>query len=452
MELTQKERQVRGLDTLGLALRPLVDAQMQQSVGGRPWLPLYEAKESARRGHPFRADLDDPRLLLRMVRFERGVFTEVDATQRAWIDELIQASNRAAHSLDLDAGQVDRALDTMALLARSLGLVDAATEMVALRVLGASLTMSGGDRTDTPDDDAPGQGELSAAEAADPAPVHRVSDVHAPAGARALSVRAGELDVEMLVHEALNYSLVHNGASPVIRLAVHNRGAGAARDVQVDIGLVVSPGATTSPVAAPLSVHLGEIGPEQRVEAPTAALAWQASPAPFLEIDESVLATATLSVRHGDGATLSDETPVRLLPADEWWARGASESLVSFVRPNRLPAGGGAQPRGSRRVAPSTRARVDPPAHDRPDGSTEVVFCRQVPPAPASSGVGGLAWSRRGITWPQERGGRNDGCQRRRTGEQRRPRPAGGVDARADRSGADRVRRPLRVRRGAHAR
>ncbi len=108
MELTQQERQGRGLDMLGTALQPLVDVRMQQSVGDRPWLPLYEAKESERRGHPFRADRDDPRLLLRMLRFERGVFTDVDATQRAWIDELIQASNRAAHALDLERAVLGR--------------------------------------------------------------------------------------------------------------------------------------------------------------------------------------------------------------------------------------------------------------------------------------------------------------------------------------------------------
>src|SRR5699024_3646576 len=122
--LMHKERQIRGLDLLGASMRPLIDERMTAAAEGREWLPLYEAKESARLGRPYRAHADDPRLMLRILRYERGVFTDIDASQRAWIDELIQSSNRAAHMPSVTEIMADRALDTMSLLAESLGLDD----------------------------------------------------------------------------------------------------------------------------------------------------------------------------------------------------------------------------------------------------------------------------------------------------------------------------------------
>src|SRR5690606_39722521 len=80
--LTDKERQVRGLDALGLALAPFVDGRMQRAAGERSWLELYLAAESARRGRPYRIDPHDPRALLRIISYARAVFSEIDATKR----------------------------------------------------------------------------------------------------------------------------------------------------------------------------------------------------------------------------------------------------------------------------------------------------------------------------------------------------------------------------------
>ena len=235
MELTQKERQGRGLDALGGALAALVDTRMQDAVPGRAWLPMYEAKEAQRLGRPYRADLDDPRLMLRILRYERGIFTEIDATQRAWIDELVQASNRAAHSTTLDPWQVDRALDTMTLLARSLGLDEVLVELVELRVLGS--TESTATEAAVEEDDAAEPDfdvtPVPRAEASTRVTVERLPAREAPPGAVVLSMVAGTLDVEVLLYESLNYALVHNGVSPVIRLRVHNRSEDVARDVTV---------------------------------------------------------------------------------------------------------------------------------------------------------------------------------------------------------------------------
>ncbi|GAB3919458.1 hypothetical protein GCM10027613_23390 [Microlunatus endophyticus] len=122
MDLTAKERQGRGLDALAAALRPYIEARMAAAIEGHNWVALYEAKESDRRGRPFKLNLADPRLLMQMIRYERVAFTDIDASQRAWLEELIQAANRAAHTTEISQRQADRALDTVMLLAESLQL------------------------------------------------------------------------------------------------------------------------------------------------------------------------------------------------------------------------------------------------------------------------------------------------------------------------------------------
>ncbi|MEK8226459.1 Swt1 family HEPN domain-containing protein [Oerskovia sp. M15] len=133
MDLTDKERLGRGLDTLGEGLRPIVDERMTTAVHGKPWVPLYGAKESARLGRPYKAEASDPRLLLRILRHERAVFTDIDASQRAWAEELIQTSNRWAHAASITRQQTDRALDTMILLAETLELELTIERLVTLR-------------------------------------------------------------------------------------------------------------------------------------------------------------------------------------------------------------------------------------------------------------------------------------------------------------------------------
>src|SRR5699024_5242450 len=131
--LTHKEVQTRGLDILAGGLEPLVTQRMTAAAHGKDWVSLYEAKETHRLGRPFHANSNDPRLLLRILRYERAVFTEIHATQRAWLEELIQSSNRAAHSTAVTAASADRALDTMMLLADSLDMSGIAEKLSSLR-------------------------------------------------------------------------------------------------------------------------------------------------------------------------------------------------------------------------------------------------------------------------------------------------------------------------------
>ncbi|MFD6176394.1 MULTISPECIES: DUF3320 domain-containing protein [unclassified Isoptericola] len=341
---TDKERQVRGLDALGRALRPVVDERMSAAAHGRPWVELYEAKESARLGRPYRADAGDPRLLLRVLRYERGVFTEVDASQRAWIDELIQASNRAAHSTTVTGAQVDRALDTTALLAESLGLDDVVEQVTALAALGAAPDTSpvappvnSPDAAAAPPAAAPADDVVPAADAAvpSPAPAVRVPlETPPPRGIRVLTARVGDLDVVVQFREAVNYALVHNRVSVVAGVTVTHRGTTAVPGVVLT--LTIDPVAPLGDlaVAAPLVIDVGAVAPGARVDVPAQQRAWRLSPEPFVALDEAVTVGLHLTVATPGTVPVRDSADVRLLTADEWWAVSIPESLAAFVRPN----------------------------------------------------------------------------------------------------------------------
>lgn len=329
-DLTAKERQIRGMDELGRALTDLVDQRMTAAVQGRPWVPLYEAKEAARRGHPYTVSPKDPRALLRILRFERAVFTEVDTTQRAWIDELIQASNRAAHALSTSDRDADRALDTMTLLAESLGLDDALESITSLRAAPSApaprptpTTPLGAARV-----------ELASAELIVDAEKTRGAGLplgEEPAGLRLLTARLGDLDVIIGVREAINYALVHNGISPVAKVLLHNRGTEPVRGLRLTLS-IESP-LPDAPLAAPLVVEVGDVAPGAQIEIPTSRLAWRLTSAPFVLFDEAVTTTVHM-VAETRSLTFSDSTTVRLLTIDEWWALGLHETLAAFVRPN----------------------------------------------------------------------------------------------------------------------
>lgn len=325
--LTDKERQVRGLDALGLALAPFVDGRMQRAAGERSWLELYQAAESARRGRPYRIDPHDPRALLRILRYERGVFSEIDATQRAWIDEIIQAANRAAHATRIDAAAADRALDTMRLLAESLDLADdVVTTLVELRATGrtsALVTVEAEEHELHSDESG-----ATPAQAAT-----RVPDLDPAPGLQTLSARIGDLDVVVEYWEGLTLALARSGVSPVLSVVAVNNGVQTVRDVAVEISIAPLPGADPVSVAAPVRVALGDIPSGERRDAPSAAIAMRVTDAPFLISDEAIATAIRMEVTVG-GRRWSDGNDIRILVADEWRRDHGPELLAAFVRPN----------------------------------------------------------------------------------------------------------------------
>lgn len=329
-DLTAKERQIRGMDELGRALAGLVDQRMSAAAQGKPWVALYEAKETARRGHAYKVNPKDPRVLLRILRFERAVFTEVDTTQRAWVDELIQASNRAAHAPSISDRDTDRALDTMALLAESLDLDDALESITSLRA--APSAPAPQLAATAPLGAAPVEFR-SAAPVADTGKAQGISlpSDDEPAGLRLLTARLGDLEVVIGVREAINYALIHNGISPVANAVLHNRGTEPTRDLRLTLS-IESP-LPDSPLAAPLVLEVGDVAPGAQIEIPTSRLAWRLTSAPFILFDEAITTTVHM-VAETTSRTFSDSTTVRLLTIDEWWALSLHETLAAFVRPN----------------------------------------------------------------------------------------------------------------------
>jgi hypothetical protein len=138
-----------------------------------------------------------------MIRYERAAFPGVDASQRAWIEELTQAANRAAHAMTITDREADRAFDTMLLLAESLGLDPVVASLVELRLDApggptASATpaavVEDGPAEAEADPDAPSANGGSADQrTATPATPDEPDVDDLPPGLRAVSVRAGDV-------------------------------------------------------------------------------------------------------------------------------------------------------------------------------------------------------------------------------------------------------------------
>lgn len=330
MDLTAKERQGRGLDALAAALRPYVEVRMSAAIEGHNWVALYEAKETHRRGRPFKLQLDDPRQLMQMIRYERLAFGDIDASQRAWLEELIQAANRAAHTTEISQRQADRALDTMMWLADSLSL-DVPT-LLELRLANESVQQpeepAPAPRRAVADDSVP-----TDAESAPPSQVVESFPVDTPRGARSITARVQGARIVVLYQEAVNLALTHNNVSPVRSIEITNE---VDHDLQLDtleIAIETPAAAGDLALGVPLKLTNIAVGPGQTYVAQGPELAMRLSPAVFLALDEAVSTTIRLEVT-ADEATYVGEGPIRLLTAEEWWAAAVPESLAAFVRPN----------------------------------------------------------------------------------------------------------------------
>ncbi len=341
MNLTAKERQGRGLDALATGLRPYVEAGMASVLPAATWVALYEAKETHRRNRTFRLSLDDPRQLLQMIRYERAAFPGIDPSQRAWTEELTQAANRAAHAMTITDREADRALDTMLLLAESLGLDSPVASLVALR-----LDAPGGPTASaTPDAvvgeglagvDATTNGEVADVGTPTELPVARTPPVEAenlPAGIRVVSVRAGDVVAAILHQEAINLALTHNGVSPLRVLRVTNEGAAPVTVTGLEVTLTAPAETGEHAIGTPLRLEVGVLQAGESFEAQTSDLTMLLNPAVFLRLDEAVTTSLAVTVVTSE-TTATALGPIRLLTAEEWWAVGIPELLAAFVRPN----------------------------------------------------------------------------------------------------------------------
>jgi hypothetical protein len=348
VELTAKERQGRGLDALAVALRPYVEEHMAAAITGDNWVALYEAKETHRRGRPYRADLSDPRLLLQMVRYERTAFPDVDASQRAWLEELIQAGNRAAHTTEVSRRQADRALDTMTLLAESLGLDSCLQPLTELRLDSAShLDGAESEARDAPRPvDAVDESEDRRAKTTDSStepesdagpdrgPIRaKTFPTEESSGTRNLTAIVDDARIVVRYQEAVNLALVHNGVSPIRSLQISNS---SDHNVQLD-SLVISINDPTADdhavLGVPLTIEQVSLQPGEEFVADGPELSMRLNPNAFLAVDEATTTQIRMAVESCEQTYVTDDG-IRVLTAEEWWAAGIPESLAAFVRPN----------------------------------------------------------------------------------------------------------------------
>ena len=324
-DLSPKERHGRGLGALATGLRPYVEAKMAAAIPAADWVTAYEAKETGRRGRTFRVTLTDPRLLLQMIRYERAAFTDVDASQRAWLEELIQSANRAAHTTSLSSRETDRALDTMLLLAESLDITSAVPSLIELRV---SSEAAGAEPAGT-DSEISVDPEVSAVQEVTPEQLHQ----ELPAGVRALSLRAAGLAITVIYQEAVNLALTHNGVSPIRSVRIVNESDQSIDVEQFHLTIDSPTAAADIPTGTPLDVTVGEVEPGAIFEVGATGLSMLFNPAVFLALDEAAPTSVRLNASV-DQRELTVSGPIRLLAADEWWATGIPELLAAFVRPN----------------------------------------------------------------------------------------------------------------------
>ncbi|XBH20406.1 DUF4011 domain-containing protein [Jonesiaceae bacterium BS-20] len=334
--LSNKERQIRAMDALVKYIAPYVSNKMS-ATHGPDWQVAYEAKESQRRNSPFTLSLEDIRALLRILRHERAVFPEVDASQRAWIDELIQATNLVAHTAVISEAQAERAIDTAALLAQSLGLTEYLDDIAELTPTDKKTSMVPFEVQDS-----------ASAAAALGTPGHSVLGISTEKdGGPGLNVMAQFRD-------AINFALVHNHVSPITLITVSNSWNQDINDVTVEFDLE----ALRADLAfgAPLRIPVGTVPAGQTVELGPGHLGWRLRPAAFVALTESTSTQITMRVTAQvpvatspavigsavtSTATTSTElkgfqssSSIRVLTANEWWALSIPESLAAFVRPN----------------------------------------------------------------------------------------------------------------------
>ena len=397
-QLTPKELNGRGMDLLGAALGPYVDEQMRIHGGGESWLAAYTERESNRLGHPVRVALDDPRALLKILRYERRVFTDVDATQRAWIEELIQWSNRAAHS-GLAAQEADRSLDTMSLLATSLGFDAVLDDLIILRAgladpaaaqQGSAEQVSGSGSSETDgsgiygsvrlDEPSTGQSDLGDPESAlattgnvgherlgpDHVSLERVGPDRA--GPDESAGEKGDTAAALTGKKGTDFVSALN--VPNIDEQYGTRTL-SARAGDLDVVVVYREAINYALVHNGVS-PIADIYLANRGEKPVEELKFELEiESPFEDVpvagpfslelgtlagfSETELPTNMLAWRlttraflrldesmsvdmhlrvTSSGGKFHAQAPIRLLPYDEWWAASIPEALAAFVRPN----------------------------------------------------------------------------------------------------------------------
>ncbi|MFD4326086.1 DUF3320 domain-containing protein [Nocardioides sp. NPDC058538] len=329
MHLTDHERFGRGLALLRDALRPFVDANLGRDLPpSTTWPDLIVARTEARLGRAYKIDPNDPRVLLRVMRDEwRGFKPSLSRVQTGYASELHDTANRWAHSPEMTAHVTDRGIDTMILLAESIGASEYTPRFQELLATTSAQDTKADERipstSDTGAPNAPVDGERARSGGA----VRALPKDSLPDGVAQIAVAIGDLEVRLSYRASFNYAMVMNQIPVILGVEVCNVGTAQTDPGPLEISVHGWPSADD---VRPLILETMPLGPGQSASIPSERLRWFLSPALFAHLQEAV--TAGLRLRL-DAHDAEASEPVTLLAADEWDATSVPETLAAFARP-----------------------------------------------------------------------------------------------------------------------
>lgn len=322
MNLTDHERFGRALRAIAPVLRPYVDSRLTAAFPDGQWWDGIRAERVRRNGHAPAMNPDDPQVLLRMIASEwRRMRPSPDRATTRYAEELVEARNEWAHTLQLSTATADRALQTMRLLLEKVE-ADPAVQLEIDELLAAVPTEDDADEHDEPSEAQPAE-EVALRPVAQPAE----RAVQLPAGIAEVILVSGDIEVAVQYRSNLNFAQVHNGVRTVLAVNVQNHGPEA-----YELGELVLriQGWEDAEQVRPLHIDLDSVGADSKVTVDEGRLGWHLSPKLFAGLDEAAAAQL-----HVEAPALGVEAdgPLRLLAADEWNALLFPESLAAFVRP-----------------------------------------------------------------------------------------------------------------------
>jgi hypothetical protein len=338
----------RGLERLGMGLRPVVEVAFAEVAPGVEWTRILEEEDRAAGIGHGRYSANDVSLILRAMTERIGElgypFDRVlSRSARGYASELREVRNAWAHNAGFTEQSAYRALDSMQLLLESVGAAEQAAAVGELkgRVLGPSagsgtegvaLAEAGsvgemGPSTGSGTEKVALTGEASESEA---------DDQQSAAGpASAEGVAPSSVSIRVSATPTLSYAMAHCSIAVIDEIVLENHG-GERRAASVEIDVVTADGPL-----ADTKVLLADLGEDRTtlLRSPEVLL----DPRRMLLVEEQRPGVIRVTVRDAAGIQLGTvESPVTVLASNQWIAAPVQlglELLAAHVQPNALVVG-----------------------------------------------------------------------------------------------------------------
>lgn len=382
---------------LAFALRPFVERHSPVEGDPQSWLELIARSDFKRLGrYDTEYALDDPRVLLKTIIFHPeqfgDQFTKADIE---WANDALKVLNLASSATtSIRSATVESALESMQMLLESVGAMKASFRIEAIAdgaysnfddvleglpetAVLAPIASAAGEESQDVDDAPPVAPESYTTWDAEPTAVEtpepseptfepgqppesqeassgsdgeedaapRVADLvsmltdedEVPHDSSVAVFKQGPVVVEVIYRDALNFALVHNQVSPIVKVTAFHDDQAADHELNE---VVISLGDESHRIEADpfrlLALHLPQVD-EDRLsvmrQLEGSDLAWHVPARQFADIDEASQTSLRINVTI-DGERQTQTHPILLLARDEWYARSIPEILAAFVTPN----------------------------------------------------------------------------------------------------------------------